>query len=150
MKITKLREGGFLISKIHQLSKRIFSNLLKEYNLDLFNPSQGRIIFLLMQKDNIPIHELVDKTQLTKSTLSSHLDNLENLEFVKKIPSRKDKREIFIILTKKAQELKREYMDVSINMTDLFYKGFTEDDIAIFESYLYQCLQNLVNYERSN
>jgi DNA-binding MarR family transcriptional regulator len=136
-----------LISKIHQLSQRTFSKLLKDNNLESFNPSQGRIIFPLMQKDNIPIHELVEKTQLSKSTLSSHLENLENLGVIKKVPSKEDKREIFIVLTRKAHDLKHEYAEVSMNMTKLFYKGFSEEDIDKFEGYLHQCLQNLISYE---
>jgi len=136
--------GGFLISKIHQLSQRIFSKMLREYNLDLFKPSQGRVIFLLLQKDNIPIHELVEKTQLTKSTLSSHLDNLERIDFVKKIQSKDDKRETIIILTEKALKLKQDYIDVSSIMTNLFYDGFSEEEINQFEDYLQRCLQNLI------
>ncbi|MCJ7650749.1 MAG: MarR family transcriptional regulator [Candidatus Lokiarchaeota archaeon] len=136
--------GGFLISKIHQLSQRIFSKILREYELDLFNPSQGRVIFLLLQNDNIPIHDLVEKTQLTKSTLSSHLDNLERIDFVKKIQSKDDKRETFIILTEKALKLKQDYIDVSRNMTKLFYDGFSEEEINQFEGYLQRCLQNLI------
>jgi DNA-binding MarR family transcriptional regulator len=136
--------GGFLISKIHQLSQRIFSKILREYNLDLFNPSQGRVIFLLLQKDNIPIHELVEKTQLTKSTLSSHLDNLERIDFVKRIQSKDDKRETIIILTEKALKLKQDYIDVSSIMTNLFYDGFSEEEINRFEKYLHRCLQNLI------
>jgi DNA-binding MarR family transcriptional regulator len=122
----------------------VFSKILKENNLDLFNPSQGRIIFLLFQRENIPIHELVEQTQLTKSTLSSHLDNLENLGFVKKIQSKDDKREIFIILTEKASKLKQNFIDVSKTMTNLFYDGFSEEEINQFEDYLQRCLQNLI------
>ena len=143
-KLKQFSAGGFLISKIHQLSQRIFSKILREYELDLFNPSQGRVIFLLLQKDNIPIHELVEQTQLTKSTLSSHLDNLERIDFVKKIQSKDDKRETFIILTEKALKLKQDYIDVSNNMTKLFYDGFSEEEINRFEGYLQRCLQNLI------
>ena len=142
--LKEFSRGGFLISKIHQLSQRIFSKILREYELDLFNPSQGRLIFLLLQKDNIPIHDLVEKTQLTKSTISSHLDNLERIDFVKKIPSEEDKRETFIILTEKALKLKQDYIDVSRNMTKLFYDGFSEEEINQFEGYLQRCLQNLI------
>jgi DNA-binding MarR family transcriptional regulator len=143
-KLKEFSAGGFLISKIHQLSQRIFSKILREYELDLFNPSQGRVIFLLLQKDNIPIHDLVEKTQLTKSTISSHLDYLERIDFVKKIQSMDDKRETFIILTEKALKLKQEYIDVSRNMTKLFYDGFSEEEINQFEVYLQRCLQNLI------
>ena len=88
------RKGGFLISKIHQLSQRIFAKILKEHQLDEFNPAQGRIMFVLWQKDNIPIHGLVEKTQYSKSTLTSMLDNLEKLGFIKRVPSKEDRREI--------------------------------------------------------
>ena len=101
------REGGFLISKIHQLSQRIFAKLLKEYNIEGLNPAQGRIMFVLWQKDKIPIHELVKQTQLTKSTLTSTLDRLEQAGFLKRVPSEEDRREILIELNDIGKNLKR-------------------------------------------
>jgi DNA-binding MarR family transcriptional regulator len=120
---------------------------MKDNNLDEFTPSQGRIIFLLLQKDDIPLHNLVEKADLSKSTLSSHLDNLEREGFVKKVPSNEDKREIFINLTDKAQELKKEYLKISQKMIKLFYEGFKADDIDKFEEYLHKCLQNLKSHQ---
>ncbi len=122
----------------------MFSKILLANNLNVFNPSQGRIIFLLLQRDNIPIHELVEQTQLTKSTLSSHLDNLENVGYIKKIQSKDDKREIFIILTEKTSKLKEGFIDASKIMTKLFYDGFSEEEINQFEDYLQRSLQNLI------
>ena len=89
------------------------------------------------------MHELVDKAQLSKSTLSSHLDNLERLGIVKKTPSNEDKREIYIILTDEIRHIKEDYLKVSQEMLELFYKGFTDEDIDKFEEYLRKCLQNL-------
>ncbi|MHA2400655.1 MAG: MarR family transcriptional regulator, partial [Promethearchaeota archaeon] len=66
------KEGGFLISKIHHISQRIFARILKKYNLEEFNPAQGRIMFVLWREDNLPIHKLVEKTQFSKSTLTFH------------------------------------------------------------------------------
>jgi hypothetical protein len=37
-----LRQGGFLISKIHQLSGRIFARKLKQHNISDINPAQGK------------------------------------------------------------------------------------------------------------
>ncbi|MCJ7650393.1 MAG: MarR family transcriptional regulator [Candidatus Lokiarchaeota archaeon] len=91
----------------------------------------------------MPIHELVEQTQLTKSTLSSHLDSLESLGFIKKIPSKEDKREIFVILSEKTKNLNQKYLEVSKHMTKLFYDGFTDKEIDQFEKYLRQCIQNL-------
>jgi DNA-binding MarR family transcriptional regulator len=140
------REGGFLISKIHQLSQRIFNKILTENKLESFSSSQGRIIFVLLQTNRIPIHELVKKTQLTKSTLSSHLDNLEKSGFIKRIPSKKDKREIIIESTELVYNVREKYLQASKDMTKIFYNEFTEEEIDLFEKLLNRCLRNLVQY----
>jgi len=141
------KQGGFLISKIHQLSQRIFSRILKENNLHEFNPSQGKIMFVLWQTDNIAIHELVEKTQLGKSTISFHLDNLEKAGHIKRIPSERDKREYYVKLTDKDKKLQERYVKVSQEMTKLFYNKFNEDEIELFEAYLKKLLDNLMQYE---
>jgi len=141
------REGGFLISKIHQISQRIFNKILTENKLESFNSSQGRIIFVLLRNNRIPIHELVKETQLTKSTLSSHLDNLENSGFIKRIPSKKDKREIIIESTELVDNIQDKYLQVSKDMTKIFYNEFTEEEIDLFEKLLNRCLANLIHYD---
>jgi DNA-binding MarR family transcriptional regulator len=144
------REGGFLIAKIHQLSQRIFAKLLKEYNIEELNPAQGRIMFVLWQKDKIPIHELVKRTQLTKSTLTSTLDRLEEAGFLKRVPSEEDRREILIELTDIEENLQKKYVDVSQEMNDLFYNKFEERERDEFEDYLRRLLNNLIKFEEKH
>ena len=144
------REGGFLISKVHQLSQRIFAKLLKEYNIEGLNPAQGRIMFVLWQKDKIPIHELVKQTQLTKSTLTSTLDRLEQAGFLKRVPSEEDRREILIELNDIGKNLQDKYVDVSQEMNDLFYDKFEEREMDEFEDYLRRILNNLIEIEEKN
>ena len=43
--------GGFLVTKIKQLGDRIFEKILSEKNIDAFNGAQGRILYVLWQKD---------------------------------------------------------------------------------------------------
>ncbi len=141
------RQGGFLISKIHQLSQRIFARILKEHELDEFNPAQGRIMFVLWQKDNIPIHELVERTQFSKSTLTSMLDNLEKAGFIKRVPSKDDRREILIALTEKDRFLQDKYIVVSREMGKFYYNRFSDEEIDDFENYLERILENLIDYD---
>ncbi len=138
------REGGFLIAKIHQLSNRIFTKKLKEYGLDELNSAQGRIMFVLWREDNIFIHELSKKTQLSKSTLTSMLDRLEKAGFIKRVHSSKDRREIIIKLTEKNISLQDKYVDVSKEMTKLFYNKLSEVEIDEFENNLRRILDNLI------
>ncbi len=141
------REGGFLIAKIHQLSNRIFTKKLKEYGLDELNSAQGRIMFVLWREDNISIHELSKKTQLSKSTLTSMLDRLEKAGFIKRVHSSKDRREIIIKLTEKNISLQDKYVDVSKEMTKLFYNKLSEVEIDEFENYLKRILDNLIKID---
>jgi len=137
------REGGFLIAKIHQVSGRVFARILKEHDIDQINPAQGRILFALWKKDEIPISELAKQTQLSKSTLTSMLDRLEKAGHVTRIRPRKDRRTILLKLTEKDKSLQKVYSRVSDKMTNIFYRKFSCEEIDEFEDYLKRILANL-------
>lgn len=144
----QLREGGFLIAKIHHLSGRILAKKIKEYELEEINPAQGRILFALWQKDGISIQELAKKTSLKKSTLTSMLDRLEEIGHLIRTPSKEDRRKIIVKLAEKDKNLQNAYMQISKEMTELFYKGLTKKEIDNFEVYLRQILDKLIAFEK--
>lgn len=137
------REGGFLLSRIHQLSGRILARKLKQYQVDEINPAQGRILFALWREDNISIQELSKSTSLGKSTLTSMLDRLEEAGHICRVPSGYDRRKIMIRLTEKNRRLRTIYDQVSAEMTELFYDGFSGEEIELFEEYLRRILSTL-------
>lgn len=143
--MTEIRSGGYLISKIHQLSERIFARKLKDYNINEINPAQGRILFSLWQEDNITIQQLAKKTALSKSTLTRMLDKLEESGYIKRIFPSDDRRKVLIQLTEENRKMKAAYEDVSLDMTKLFYKDFSDDEIAEFENYLKRIYSNLID-----
>lgn len=143
--MTEIRSGGYLISKIHQLSERIFARKLKDYNINEINPAQGRILFSLWQEDNITIQQLAKKTALSKSTLTRMLDKLEESGYIKRIFPSDDRRKVLIQLTEENRKMKAAYEDVSMDMTKLFYKDFSDDEIAEFENYLKRIYSNLID-----
>ena len=144
----QLREGGFLIAKIHHLSGRILAKKIKEYELEEINPAQGRILFVLWQKDGISIQELAKKTSLEKSTLTSMLDRLEDTGHLVRVHSKEDRRKVIVRLTEKDKNLQNAYMQISKEMTELFYKGLTKKEIDNFEVYLRRILNNLTVFEK--
>ena len=68
---------GFLISQIKQVQARIFQRLLQECGVEEFNGPQGHILYVLWQKDEVPIVELSQKTGLAKNTLTAMLGRME-------------------------------------------------------------------------
>jgi DNA-binding MarR family transcriptional regulator len=143
------RAGGFLITQIHYLGRRVFTELLKQHEIEI-GPGQGRILFSLWQKDGVPINDLVERTLLRKSTLSELLDNLEKAGYVRREQSEEDRRKILIKLTERTHKLQRVYIKLSVEMTKIFYNGFTEDEVDEFEAYLQRVLSNLIPHDSEN
>ena len=139
----QLRQGGFLVSKIHQLSGRVFARKLREHGIDEINPAQGRILFVLWQEDGIPIRELARRTSLGKSTLTSMLDRLERAGELRRVSAAGDRRKTLICLTEKDRSMRETYDRVSAEMTDLYYAGFRPAEIDVFERGLARVLTNL-------
>jgi DNA-binding MarR family transcriptional regulator len=137
-----------LISQLNQVQGRIFEKLLKQHGIDDFNGPQGRILFVLWQDDGLPISEIGQRTSLSKSTLTSMLDRMEQQGHLQRNYDPKDRRQIRITLTEKAKALNQKYLEVSLEMARIFYQGFSGAEIAVFEKMLAGILNNLQQYER--
>jgi DNA-binding MarR family transcriptional regulator len=140
--------GGFLISQIRQVGGRLFEKLLDKAGVDAFNGAQGRILYVLWQTDDVPIVELSKKTGLAKTTLTSMLDRMEESGLVTRVFNKADRRQIHIALTNEARTLQSEYDRVSREMSEIYYNGFTDDEIIAFEKNLSRILQNLTDCEK--
>ena len=136
-------KGGFLISRIKQTGTRIFDRMLAESGIDAFNGAQGRILYVLWQKDEISISSLAAQTSLANTTLTAMLDRMEATGLIVRKSDPKDRRNRLIALTEKARSLQEDYTKISEQMNEMYYIGFSEEEIMQFESYLLRILTNL-------
>jgi DNA-binding MarR family transcriptional regulator len=135
--------GGFYISQIKYLQGRVFEKMLSEAGVNEFNGAQGRILYILWQSDSMPIVELSKRTGLAKNTLTGMLDRMEAAGLINRNADKKDRRQIRITLTPKARELNGSYDEVSLKMSETFYKSFSNDEILRFENDLRRIIDNL-------
>ena len=135
--------GGFLITRIKQVGGRVFDRILSQKKIDVFNGAQGRIMYVLWQDDGIPISELSRQTGLATTTLTSMLDRMETADLIYRDRGDKDRRKIRIFLTEKAKGLEEDYNAVSEEMSSIYYKGFSDQEIEQMESYLERVLKNV-------
>ena len=135
--------GGFLITRIKQVGGRVFDRILSQKKIDVFNGAQGRILYVLWQDDGIPISELSRQTGLATTTLTSMLDRMETAGLIYRDRGDKDRRKIRIYLTEKAKGLEEDYNSVSEEMSRIYYKGFSDQEIEQLESYLERILKNV-------
>ena len=138
----KKTKGGTLLSQVHQVCGRVWNKILRENNMADLEGARGRIIFALWGNDGVPIKTLCEKTSLDKSTLTGIIDRLERDGYIERKPSEIDKRSTLISLTGKEQEFAKNIQKVSNQMNEIFYKGFTDEEIIQFDSMLARILEN--------
>ena len=76
------------------------------------------------------------------------LDRMESLGHVTRCYDSEDRRQIRIRLTDSARMLESKYREVSDEMSCLFYKGFTDEEILRLDDGLEKILKNLEEEER--
>lgn len=120
--------------------------MLNAYGIEEFNGPQGRILYVLWEKDAISIQELSGKSGLANATLTSMLDRMEAKNLVKRLPDSHDRRKHLIALTDKAHSLRDKYDEVSKRATEIYYQGFSEAERTQLEKLLHRILDNLRQY----
>ena len=140
------RQAGFLMAKIRQVGERVFDRRLRESGIEI-NPAQGRIMFVLWRNDGISIQELAVKTQLGKSTLTSMLDRLEAMGYVRRQRPEDARRKGFIFRPPQDRTQAPRSAQFPATRIELWYKGFSPGEIETFEAYLQRILDNLTRLE---
>ena len=135
--------GGFLISQIGRLCSRTWERLLKECGVDAFNGAQGRILYVLWEHEKLTISDIARLTSLANTTLTGMLDRMEAEGLVQRIHDKVNRRQIFVLVTEKAEQYREKYDQICDDMNGIFYKGFSEEEIVNFESQLRRILKNL-------
>ena len=144
------RLGGFLITKIKQLHSRALAQCISDKGIDAFSGEQGKILFVLWQKDKITQKELATEIGLAKNTITVMLEKMEKNNLIRRITDENDKRKSLVILTDYAKSLKKSFDEISDEMLKKVYKGFSEEEIDKYEGYLHRIIRNLEEKEEGD
>ncbi|MBQ6511651.1 MarR family winged helix-turn-helix transcriptional regulator [Methanobrevibacter sp.] len=99
---------------------------------------QGRLIFLLKRKDNISTRELSEILNISVTSLNETLNKLEQKNFIRKVPSQKDKRVLLVELTEKGRNLEfKDHKDIDI------FDSLSEEEKENMNDYLNRLIFNI-------
>ena len=135
--------SGDYIAQIRLIGGRVFEKLLAASGTDTFNGPQGKILDALWQRDGLSAHEIGLKTGLANSTLTAMLDRMEGAGLVRRSRSEEDRRVVRVWLDEKAKQCRDKYVSVSEQMTDIYFRGFTDEEVSAFEDALLRVLENV-------
>ena len=144
----RISRSGDYIAQIRLIGGRVFEKLLAESGADTFNGPQGKI--LLWQQDGLSANEISQRTGLANSTLTSMLDRMENAGLVQRVRSKEDRRVVRLFLGEKARQCKEQYESVSEKMTDIYFRGFSDDEVTSLEGLLLRVLENVREADRND
>lgn len=150
----KSKNGGYLTLKIKLLNGRLFNRYLAMDSRILYSAEQGKIMSTLWDKHPQTASELSQITGLANSSLSIMLRRLEEQGLIKSVTSEVDKRKRMFDLTPMGAEQEQLGNEVSDKLSEVFYKGFSDQEIEDVERYLTRILENLeqesAKYGRKN
>ncbi|EHI74776.1 MarR family transcriptional regulator [Streptococcus criceti] len=135
--------GGYLILKIRLLNARLFNRYLSQAPDARYNAEQGKILSALWVKAPQSAVELSQVTGLAASTLSLMLKRLEEQGLIYSQADHRDGRKKAYNVTELGRSQQAVGQAVSQKLSDVFYKGFTPEEIKETEGYLQRILDNL-------
>lgn len=142
-------KGGYLVHHVGLLNGRTYQKILKKQPLAQFRSEQSKILSSLWNYENecMTFTDLSQKTGLAINTLTSMIKKLEEQGLVSLEACKIDKRKRYVSLTELGKAQKEIGDEVSYELGEQFYKGFSTQEIFEFESYLERIIQNLKEYE---
>ena len=145
----RISRSGDYIAQIRLIGGRVFEKLLSASGADTFNGPQGKILDTLWQQDGLSSNEISRRTGLASSTLTSMLDRMESAGLVRRCRSAEDRRVVRVFLGPDARLCREQYTAVSGKMTEIYFRGFTEEEIGSFENALLRVLENVREADRN-
>ena len=141
--------GGYQALQIRLLNGRIFQKLLSKEPEAQYRSEQGKILTVLWQKEDgrATATDIALASGLANNTLTSMIKKLVDQGLVTIEQSEQDKRKKFVVLTELGWEQKEIGDRVSKELGEIFYQGFSNQEIREFEAYQERIITNLKSKE---
>ena len=117
-----------LISKIHSQSQDFLQKKMRASGLPEMVSSHGFILYKLSQTERMTLGELTAEINRDKSTTTALVKKLEELGLVQTRRCPLDSRKKYTSLTENGKEYTETTQNLSKELLETAYKGFSEDE----------------------
>ncbi len=116
------------ISKTKKKMTEFLDHQLHDQGLEDLIPSHGNILTVLYNHGELSMKKISGLIGKDKSTVTALISSLYRLGYVKKTVSPEDKRVTYISLTEKGRAIEDKYLEISKEVQDTTFKGFSEGE----------------------
>ncbi len=131
-----------LLSNVHAITADFLTKKLSEQGFKQFASSHGNILFQLSLYNSLSMGELAIKINRDNSTTTVLVRKLEQAGYVKIEKSENDKRGRVVSLTQEGRKYNKVTTEISKNLLDTFYQGFSEEEKSNFMNMLERVKEN--------
>lgn len=129
---------------IRKAKDKVFEEILNKYNLT--NNELSILIFLYENEpENNTASNIVRELLFTKSHVSLSVESLIKKEYIIKNIDKDDKKRYYLNLTKKANNIKDDYIKKKKEFLDLLFFDVEEKDKETMKRVFYQVQKNIDN-----
>ncbi|XEC95724.1 MarR family winged helix-turn-helix transcriptional regulator [Paenibacillus tarimensis] len=107
---------------------------------------QLEVLAILYDRDGISQDELALRLNKDKTTTGRAIQKLEELSFIKREPSEKDRRVNLVSLTAKAWDIHPHILSTMATWTDILMKDFSDEEKAQLLEMVKRVSRNAVNH----
>lgn len=132
-----------LASRLTEKAHKLIIRELTARGIEGIVPSHGGILMLLFNGEKFTMKELAEKIHRTKPTVTVLVDKLMNLGYVTKEKCSEDSRVTWIRLTKKGEELKPSFVEISACVNSIVYQDITDEEVELVQKSLKRIIGNL-------
>ncbi len=145
MSNNQFRKGELYSFITGKASTAIARRLQKKFNGSSINLTieQWSVLYHLWKEDGASQQELCNASFRDKPSITRLVDNLEKLNLVKRVSDDNDRRINKIFLTRQAQKLQEEAMQLAAETLDEALEGVPSNQIEICKEVLQKVYDNL-------
>ena len=125
-----------LIGRIREEANDFIMDELKKLGCEAIVPSHGDILASLFRAGELTMTEISDAIHRERSTVTTLVNKLVKLGFVKTKKNPEDSRYSIVYLTQKGKELEPNFYNISERIYSIEYEGISDNDKKIFNEVL--------------
>ena len=145
---TDIQQSMSTISRIHSEIANFLTTKLKEKGLPNLASSHGFILFQLSLQKSLSMKELTKRINRDKSTTTALVRKLTDENLIEITASPHDARSRLVTLTEKGKRYNETMAEMSKELREAFYAGFSDKEQEEAAAYLSRVLGNFARLRR--
>jgi len=132
-----------VISNIREKSAQFINGELKKKGVEGLINSHGTVLSAMYDNDGkMTMNGIAKFVGKRKSTITDMVKKLEKLGYVSREKSREDARVIEVTLTEKGWEFRETFKEISGELLEKTYTGFTDEEKEVLMGLLFKIRKN--------